>query len=217
MRLSFLILLMSIILSSKLSFATDIGNCSNYVRDVLVESKLATASLYANLRNKSGSISFETKQMLDRAEDNIQSAIKPQDLCPSNCKLPSEPLVIFKSTPNKYLVDYDQSSKCNAMLVDTTKNPIAYNHRVFDSLKSLEDWFGDLLQGKGSDGKDLYNKCDGQCSPQYTCNISNNGNNFTLDAKVVCGPARDKDDNQYKISYSYRSVCQKQMVSHLDY
>lgn len=208
MSLSFLILTISLTLSSKLFAASETSSCSNYVRDVLVESKLATASLYANLRNKAGSISFETKQMLDRAEDNIQSAIKPQDLCPSNCKLPGEPLVIFKSIPNKYLEDYSQSNKCNAMLVDTTKNPIAYNHRVFDSLKSLEGWFGDLSQGKGSDGKDLYKKCDGQCSPQYTCNISNNGNNFTLDAKVVCGPARDKDDNQYKISYSYRWVCQ---------
>lgn len=208
MRLFFLILSMSIILASKISVGVETGSCSDYVRDVFVESKLANASLLANVRNKVGSIRYEVNQMIDKAEDNKQNAVKPQDLCPSNCKLPSEPLVIFKSIPNKYLVDYSQSNKCNAMLVDTTKNPIEYNNRVFDSLKSLEDWFGDLSQGKGSDGKDLYNKCDGQCSPQYTCNISNNGNNFTLDAKVICGPARDKGDNQYKISYSYRWVCQ---------
>ena len=208
MRLFFLILVIILILSSKLFAASETSSCSNYLRDMLVESGLATASLLANLRNKEGSIRFGIKRTLDKAEDNIQSAVKPQDLCPSNCKLPSEPLVIFKSIPNKYLVDYDQSNKCNAMLVDTTSNPIAYNNRVFDSLKSLEDWFGDLSQGKGSDGKDLYKKCDGQCSPQYACDISDNGNNYKLDAKVLCGPARDKDDNHYKISYSYRWVCQ---------
>ncbi len=208
MRLSFLILLMGIFLSSEPSFAADSSNCSNYARDVLGESKLATASLYANLRNKEGSISFETKQMLDKAEDNIKNAVKPEDLCPSSCQLPTEPLIIFKSTPNKFLTDYDQSNKCNTMLADTTKSPITYDQRVFDSLKSLEEWFGNLSQGKGSDGKDLYKKCDGQCSPQYTCEINNTGSNFTLDAKVLCGPARDKDDNQYKISYSYQWVCQ---------
>ena len=203
-----LLSLMILLVTSISASADEAKKCSSFVKDITVDSNLATASVMANMRNKVGSLRFETTQMLEKAESNVLKAEKPTDFCPSNCDLPQDPIVVFKTVPNKFLSNYDQSEKCGKLQGETEKNPFSYNNKEFTSLQSLEDWFSNFSQGKGADGKDLYEKCSGKCSPQYECIISRNGNNFVLDANVICGQARDKKDNNYHLSYSYRWICQ---------
>jgi len=183
-------------------------DCSSYIRDAKIESSLASASMMANAQNKKGSIRFETKKMLNKAETNLANADKPTDLCPSDCQLPDKPMIVFQSIPNNFLTDYDQREKCETLQDETEKNPFRYGEKEFDTMQALENWFSKFSQGKGGDGKNLYERCSGQCSPQYKNIISSQGNKLILSAEVVCGQARNKKDNNYEISYSYRWVCQ---------
>jgi hypothetical protein len=201
----YLIVLMSL---SMLVKAEEDEDCSSYIRDIKVESSLATASMLANARNKKGSIRFETKEMLNKAETNLMTAEKPADLCPSDCKLPDMPKIVFQSIPNNFLAAYKQRDECEKLQDETEESPFTYNDKKFASMQDLEKWFSNFSQGKGEDGKNLYERCSGQCSPQYKNIITNTDNTFVLNAEVVCGHARDKKDNSYKISYSYRWVCQ---------
>lgn len=182
-------------------------DCSSYVKDKKVESSLATASMLANARNKDGSIRQQMNLMLANAEENLSNAEKPLNLCPSDCKLANQPLVVFSSIPNKFLSNYDQQGKCEKLLEETEKKPLIYNERQFDTMQALQSWFSDFSQGKGKDGKDLYERCSGQCSPQYKNIITKHDNKYLLDASVICGQARDKKDNNYELSYSYRWTC----------
>lgn len=201
----YLMVLMSI---SVFARAKGVADCSSYIRDVKIESSVASASMLANMQNKKGSVRFETKEMLNKAEKNLANAEKPTGLCPSDCRLPDQPLIVFRSIPNNFLADRDQRDKCNTLQNETEESPFTYSDKEFDTMQALERWFSSFSQGKGEDGKDLYERCDGKCSPQYKNIILSEGNKLILTAEVVCGPARDKKDNSYQISYSYRWVCQ---------
>jgi hypothetical protein len=208
MRITLAICLIVLSSISMLVKAEGERDCSTLVRDIKVESSLASASMLANVQNKKGSIRFETKEMLNKAEADLTNAEKPADLCPSNCQLPHEPMIVFQSIPNNFLTNYDQHEKCETLQDETEENPLTYNDKEFDTMQALESWFSNFSQGKGEDGKNLYKKCSGECSPQYKNIISKNDNKYTLNATVICGQARDKKDDDYEISYSYRWVCQ---------
>ncbi len=193
---------------ANLAGADEAKNCSAIEKEINQESTLATASFFANERNKPGSIRYESGSMLEKAEMNLPKAEKPSDLCPAGCQISEKPEIIFKAIPNKFLTDYSQYDKCQKLLEETEKTPFNYNEQ-FASIGEVESWFSDFSRGNGSDGKDLYNKCSGDCSPQYELIISNSGAKVDLDAEVVCGHERDKKDNQYEISYGYRWTCEK--------
>jgi hypothetical protein len=181
--------------------------CSNIERDIVEETTHATASLFANESNKPGSVRYESGAILQKAQAGIPNAEKPADLCPAGCKLVPSPVIVFKAVPQKYLTSYSDYAKCQALLEQTEKTPFEYD-KQFGSMSEVQDWFSNFSRGKGTDGKDLYNRCSGQCSPQYEFFISDQGGKLTLDADVVCGHARDKSNNMYDISYSYQWVCQ---------
>jgi hypothetical protein len=181
--------------------------CSNIEKDIVEETTHATASLFANEGNKPGSVRYESGAILEKAQAGIPNAEKPADLCPAGCKLVPNPVIVFKAVPQKFLTNYSDYARCQALLEQTEKAPFEYD-KQFDSMTDVQDWFSNFSRGKGADGKDLYNRCSGQCSPQYEFYISNDNGKLVLDADVVCGHARDKSNNMYDISYSYQWVCQ---------
>lgn len=183
-------------------------SCAGHERVVEVETATATASSWSNLRNNPGSLRFESARLLTRATGD-NTAPPPADLsCPAGCSVPKAPEVLFVSVPQKYLSDYSEREHCEQLRQATTKKPFTYANRTFTDSSGLNDWFGDFSQGKGKDGKDLYSKCDGACSPQYTCEIRRDGKSgLVVNASVVCGAARDKDDNSYRLTLAYRWAC----------
>ena len=211
-RLQYVLLLLPLatVLFFMVSLAgADTGDkCSGVVKDVKQESTLATASFLANERNKPGSIRYESNAILEKAENKAGTAQKPADLCPAGCQISEKPEVVFKAVPNKFLTNYSQYNKCQKLLEETQKTPFSYNEQ-FSSIDQLDSWFSDFTRGKGSDGKDLYNKCSGDCSPQYELIITKESSGkLSLDADVICGHERDKKDDQYELSYSYRWSCE---------
>lgn len=167
---------------------------------------LASAAAWSNLRNQAGSIRFESGRLVASALSKLPQDNSSSASCKLDCASP-KPAVMFTSVPNRFLKEYSDRDRCEQHLKKTKANPLQYTARKFRSLEEFNAWYGDFSQGKGKDGADLYKNCDGSCSPQYSTLIKPQGSVLEVDAQVVCGPARDKDDNQYKLSYSYIWTC----------
>lgn len=188
--------------------AQENDECSDIEKDIVEESTQGTASLFANEGNKPGSVRYESGAILEKAEAGMPDAVKPADFCPAGCELNPEPVIEFKAVPQKFLTNYSGYDQCQKLLEETQKNPFQYNEQ-FGSMSEVQDWFSNFSRGKGTDGKDLYQRCSGQCSPQYEFFITNESGKLALDAEIVCGHARDKSNNMYDISYSYKWICQE--------
>ncbi|MCB0337738.1 MAG: hypothetical protein KDD62_15585, partial [Bdellovibrionales bacterium] len=74
-------------------------------------------------------------------------------------------------------------------------------------VSGLQKWINRFSQGKNAAGIQLYKQCPGACSPQYEYLLQKLGTGFEVDAHVICGPARNKWDNRYSISYGLRWIC----------
>ncbi len=200
-------LLFTILFQLSTAVAQEADKCSDIERDIAEESTQGTASIFANEGNKPGSVRYESDAILQKAEAGMPKAEKPADLCPAGCELRPEPVIVFKAVPQKFLTNYSGYDQCQKLLEETEKTPFEYD-KQFGSMSDVQDWFSNFSRGKGTDGKDLYQKCSGQCSPQYEFFITEDGGKLALDAEIICGHARDKSNNMYDISYSYRWICQ---------
>lgn len=191
--------------SIPLSVATPVG-CSPLNTDIPVRSTLASAGFFANLRHASNSISFLMDQLISESEVKAKQLTSSESGCSRPCQN-ALTAVVFTSTPNMTLLDHDDAAMCAKLYQATQQNPIEYRNRTFDSQSDAEEWYNDLTQGDGSDGEDLYTRCPGACSPAYSSVTYQLNGKFTVSTSIVCGHARDKDDNQYRLSASVRWIC----------
>ena len=144
---------------------------------------LATASSWANLRNNKGSLKYETTQILT---SGLKSLTEHQKL-------------LIKSTPNKLRKDSNDKQYCQNKFDQTSKSPLKYSPKLFDNVGELNEWIGDFSQGDGEEGSKMYSACDRDCSPRYQYSITTADGKLKLNAEVICGLPRDKDDNQYSL------------------
>jgi hypothetical protein len=181
--------------------------CLSLHKEVEFESRLATAGFWANYRNREGSVNYEMEEMLNAADhqaEGIMSRPKCSGVC-NNGTL----FLVFRSTPTKRLTDYKDFKHCAELEKETTTTPIVYSERRFKSRDEAKDWYHRLTQGKGSDGKDLYRRCDRDCSPAYTTLVTKHDKQFVLTSRITCGHARDKDDNTYRLSSAFIWSCKQ--------
>jgi hypothetical protein len=115
--------------------------------------------------------------------------------------------VIFDSVPNERLVEYSEREQCEKLLEESERNPLRYDHREFETPENAKKWYRDLTQGNGKDGKDLYNRCPGRCSPSYSSIVSFKGDQLSVSTSAICGHARNKDDDQYRMKTALKWVC----------
>ncbi len=147
---------------------------------------LASASTWDNLRNSENSIKFKIGKLLKEGIGNN-----------TNTKF------TITSKPQKFLSDYGDKAYCETKKQETSNTKLIFTSPKLGSLDNLNSWIADFSQGKGKQGGELYEKCDKTCSPEYEYQISYNnekGEQYEVKALVICGHARDKDDNQYKLS-----------------
>lgn len=215
MKMQFFYYIIIISIFGSISFnsldAEGLSACNAVYKETPLINELATAGAYANYTNKKGSVSSESVRIFHDAKSKVQSLEKvPDSFCPENCIMQPVPYMYFNSVPNKFLTRYDDYDKCAKSLEETTKNPIYYTYTGAKSVDDLTNWIGSFSRGNGPEGKDLYKKCDGQCSPQYHYMISKEtpeAENFIVSISVICGHARDKDDDNYQLSSSFRQIC----------
>jgi hypothetical protein len=182
------------------------ANCVPVGTDMPLESTLASAGFFANLRYSENSIHYQMDKLLERAQVRLKEASSQTQACPGRC---SNPVlgIVFSSTPNVEYAKYSEHGKCEVLYKQTNEHPIVYGNRRFDSKQDAEDWYNDLTQGDGDDGEDLYRICSGRCSPRYSSFIASQGGQLTITTSIICGHARDKDDDQYKLSSALRWQC----------
>lgn len=191
--------------------AAEVDGCGKAHVDVAGGSALASASMWSNVRSANNSLKVQSRILLEQATASRKVMAPPDSGCPAGCKPAGPPLVVFRSVPNKFRADYSDAEMCKKLETQTRAAPFRYDGKSFASLDDLNSWFSDFSQGDGPDGKDLYRRCSGDCSPQYTNVIDVTTNStFKLAADVVCGPARDKSDDLYRLSIAYRFVCRPQ-------
>ena len=147
---------------------------------------LASASTWDNLRNNENSIKFNIGKLIKSATEGKQKAT-----------------FTIISKPNKLLTSYSDKKYCEVKEQETLIKKLTFSSPNLASTDDLNSWIADFSQGKGDAGEDLYAKCDKSCSPSYEYEISYSSTpkvNFKVLAKVICGHARDKDDNQYNLN-----------------
>lgn len=169
---------------------------------------LASASLFMNLGGMEGSVRKESEKLLQEASRLLQTITPPPAGCPTGCKPQPVAELVFLSQPNKLDSSADDTEYCRQLLKRTEQQPITFNQLSFPDMPTFSSWFSQLAQGKGTEGSVLYAKCDRDCSPIYRSYIDNGGKNISAVTEVVCGEPRDKDDNQYVLSYKYRWRCE---------
>ncbi len=150
---------------------------------------LASASTWDNLRNNENSLKFIISKL-------IKSATKGRD---------KGSFILF-SRPNKVLTDYSDQQYCLDKKSKTTSSKLEFSSPTLEGDDALNAWIGDFSQGKGEAGNKLYDLCDKSCSPSYEYRIDFSSStkkdkdgslSYGVKALVICGEARDKDDNQY--------------------
>ncbi len=201
---------LSSLLPLLLPIVTLAGNeCESYSREIPLRSTVSSAAVLANVLRLPSSLISESGKMLSEAEDELPRADRPGDLCPAHCSLPESPRIVFHSAPRKTLVDYDQYGQCEARLNETRERPLLYDDREFANVDKFVSWLKKFTRGNGRDGEDLYERCDGKCSPTYTYRIDRDGEKIVVDTEVVCGHARDRKDDQFDLSSSLLWTCEE--------
>lgn len=151
----------------------------------------------------------QATRILTAAFEKLSQAVAPDNVCPSNCSPLQPPEVIFRSIPKEVLTEYDNREYCRDLEAKTKLKPIVYQEREFADLAEVISWFGDVSQGDGPDGEDLYLRCDRECSPRYTVRVRKTEKGMRAEASIVCGEARDKDEGTFTLSTAYRFTCRK--------
>jgi len=176
--------------------------------DVPKERARATANTVANLRSSPGSLKAELSRLLSDARKEIARAKPPSgNSCSRSCNAVGPARITVSVVPNKYLKGYADARKCEESLTRTSRHPLRFGPHHASSEKDLGSWISQVSQGHGKDGATLYQKCGGKCSPRYFIDTTRKGDGLVATMDVVCGPARDKDDDTYTVSSGYRWGC----------
>jgi hypothetical protein len=207
MRLIFTIIF--VLIFPQLSHAQD-AICDVTGVNLPLGSRVASAGTFANLRGSSDSLKVQAEEILRDSLEKSNTITTPPNTCKAKCELNSGERVVFSAVPSKLLNDYSDKEKCDAYYKDTLAKPLTWKGLSFKDAKEISENFGQLSQGKGEIGAELYKKCDGDCSPQYEIDISPKPDKtLKVDISAVCGPARDKDEGTYKLATKLFWECSK--------
>lgn len=184
----------------------DLGSdCQASGAEVPLSSALGSAGFMQNLAGHPDSISAVAARLLDEALSpatmNALAGCMPQ--CPHGTA--SE--VVYRVAPLAFLPDTEQRAECVTFERETTATPLEFAPPPFASAGAVNEWIMEFSQGRGEDGRALYERCAFNCSPRYTFRIAERAEGFAVRAEVQCGLARDKADNQYRISTALRRTC----------
>lgn len=173
--------------------------------EVPLASELGSAGFMQNLAGHPDSIKAIAGRLLGEAlsaeTDVATSGCKP------NC--PNGPMteVIYRVAPIAFLADGEQNQVCRDFEASTSAEPMRFAPPHFKTVDDVNEWIMEFSQGRGDAGRDLYERCSSNCSPRYTFLIAEESAGYGVKAEVLCGLARDKAKNDYRISTALRRTC----------
>ena len=181
--------------------------CTPSYIDHQIEEVTATANAFSNSIKAAGSLSYETKRLLDKALSVQNSLHAPLTPCSAPCSAGGNSVIVFSTAPHKILTDYSEKDRCQELQRKTSSEPLTFNPDLFTDMDKFSTWFADFSRGSGREGKELYRLCPGACSPQYLVDLNSEQGKVQALVRVICGEARDKTDNQYNVSTTLRWTC----------
>ena len=163
-----------------------------------------SASIIRNLAGHPDSIRKVAGRLL---EDALTSEAANPAGCGSGCEDSEHAEVVYRVAPMSLLAAKDQHEVCIKLDTETKEKPLLFEPREFETVDALNDWIMDFSQGWGEDGKLLYERCYSNCSPRYTFLIAEHTSGYAVRTEVHCGLARDRSNDQYRISTALRRSC----------
>jgi hypothetical protein len=168
-------------------------------------SEQGSAGVMYNLAEHPTSIRAVAKKLLSAA---VVSATAAQGTpCVGACGSGAAPTILFKVTPSAYMPMAQQQALCHQMVRQTQARPLHYGPRTFPNVAAFDAWLMEFSQGRGRDGRLLYQQCGGDCDPSFTFSVKPEAQSLVVDAAVVCGYARDRDINNYQLSTALLAGC----------
>ena len=172
-------------------------------RETPLRESVASAGLMMNIAEHPKSIRVVAQKLLTEA---IDSPAPKSTNCPG-CRAPSPPEIVYRVAPTAFLPSPQQPAMCLGLERATQNHPLAFPSREFDNVGALNAWISDFSQGRGSDGQQLYAQCGGDCSPRYTFLIAPGASGLKVGTQVICGLARDREVDDYRVSTALRITC----------
>lgn len=131
----------------------------------------------------------------------------PHTGCDAACARRSESQIVYRVAPTAYLADEQQLEVCRQFENQTATHPLTFNQREFRSVDEMNEWIMAFSQGRGEDGRLLYELCSSNCSPRYTFLIAEQHAGYAVRTEVLCGLARDRSNDLYRVSTAVRHTC----------
>jgi hypothetical protein len=173
--------------------------------ETALDSELGSVGFMKNIAEHPESLRVIAKRLLGKAVESDAFKLAPG--CGDGCASTPKPRVVYKVEPTVFLPEGEQQALCLKLEDATAAKPMTFARREFPSLAKLNDWITEFSQGRGEDGKALYEQCGGNCSPRYSFYIEQGDNKLSISADVLCGLARDKKSDQYLVSTAVRWQC----------
>lgn len=177
--------------------------CPDAGAEVPLATETGSVAFMHNLTGHPDSIREVAGRLLEDALEG-PGALKA---CEPDCPEDKRSEVIYRVAPTAFLATTEQRPVCLEFEDETREHPLEFAPRAFATLDELNDWIMEFSQGRGEDGKLLYERCSSNCSPRYTFLIAEQSAGYEVKAEVQCGLARDRSINDYRISTALRRTC----------
>jgi hypothetical protein len=209
-RLSTLpLLFFSLYFDTVYAHAQESSTCSDYSVVAPLGTTLASAGLFSNFWRRADSIAVKMTEAFQTIEQSIAAITDPGAHCPTSCHLTKQPRIIISSKARKLQNQYSDFQHCEDLYQSTKTKPLHYQVRNIKNFEGLAEWIEDFAQGHGLLGNQLYKDCDASCSPQYIYHIDKTSSStYRIDAEVICGHARDREDTMYQLGYRLEWGCE---------
>ncbi len=179
--------------------------CEPGAADLPIASEVGSAGIMYNIAEHPESIRAVAGRLLNEALDRQKKAASAATAC-GDCR-DDAPRVVYRVGPIHLLPAKEQQSVCRKLDAQTRVRPFEFAPRHFESISALNDWVMAFSQGRGEEGKELYRRCEANCSPNYQFTIEPDGAGLQVETRVHCGLARDRDSDDYAVSTALRLEC----------
>ena len=172
------------------------------VQEKPLAKELASSGIMYNLAEHPKSIrAVAGRQLKDALEKRGQAASGEA------CKECASTRVVYRVGPTVFLPRESQLAVCLTLDQETRERPFTFADKRFKNLNQLNDWVMQFSQGRGVEGKELYERCSANCSPRYEFLLAPDADGIAVSTRVACGLARDRNNEDYEVSTALRTEC----------
>ena len=179
--------------------------CTRDAREAPIATATGSVGIIKNLTEDPSSIRAVAGRLLSNALGGDSKSADP--VCDAACEQRAQAQIVYRVAPITFLAAEQQRDVCRQFEAETSSHPLTFDQREFRSVAELNDWIMEFSQGRGPDGKLLYERCSSNCSPRYTFLIAEQNSGYAVKAEVLCGLARDKASDVYRVSTAMRRSC----------